>query len=606
METIAQLTQDEKTIIESHYGPQMGGYNPRKLEAVRNLNAQEKKFFAGNNLLSPHFFIQTLYKVRGSISPIKFSLAVTRILEENENLRANFCNVGERTVKVIKPAAVVKPETIFRNLARADKNELDDDFRKVFEADMRRDIDLQHDPLVRFAVYKTSEDDFAVLVTLVQMIADSFDPENFFYHVLGIPIDLKPKKIPAKPPKKNLDAIRDYWTKILDQAPPIAALPYEQQSSDEYSHKFFRKIITDDVLSHLNFRSQSNRAMLTAILQTAWGFMLQMVNKQRDCLFCQILSSSVEDNPFFSVIPIRLIGDNNLTIEQIVRGQFRQLIVSQPYALEDGTALSDLTGQKKLFSHFLNFIEISPNGLNYVATPAEPQGKIICRNSWDAQGMKLGVYFRYSKKSLSVGFLYDDKTFPKNSIERLCDMYKLILQLLLVDWNMNYLEFVEQLRSKVEMQLRTEKSSKDDRQQIHDFFSQLPILQGYGEETSNLFEENAKLVTLYEGDRISNEMLKANVVFVLDGILSRNADTGDGWYNTLDIIEENTFVNPTHLLEKQPFKLSATVLTYQAELVTIPHEAFVEILRKNSEITLAIMNYALEQMSRYQTLWLQL
>ncbi|MBO4779246.1 MAG: hypothetical protein J5497_01265, partial [Selenomonadaceae bacterium] len=372
METSVRLTQDEKIILESHYGPQMVGYNPRKLEAVRNLNAQEKKLFEGNNFLSPHFFVQTLYKVRGSVSPIKFSLAVTRILDENENLRANFCNLGERTVKVIKPAAVVKPETIFRNLARTDKDELDDDFRKVFEADMRRDIDLQHDPLIRFAVYKTSEDELAVLVTTAQLIAESFDAENFFYYVLGIPSELKAKKNPAKKSAKNHAAIRDYWTKILDQAPPIAALPYEQQSSDEYSHKFFRKIITDDILSHLNFRSQSNRVMLTAILQTAWGFMLQLTNKHRDCLFCQILSSGVEDNPVFSVIPIRLIGDNTLTIEQIVRGQFRQMIVSQPYALEDGAALSELTGHEKLFNHFLNFMEIAPNGLNYVATPAEP------------------------------------------------------------------------------------------------------------------------------------------------------------------------------------------------------------------------------------------
>lgn len=67
--------------------------------------------------------------MRGSISPIKFSLAVTRILDENETLRANFCNVGTRTVKVIKPAVVVKPETIFRNLTRTDKTELDDDCR---------------------------------------------------------------------------------------------------------------------------------------------------------------------------------------------------------------------------------------------------------------------------------------------------------------------------------------------------------------------------------------------------------------------------------------------------------------------------------------------
>lgn len=42
METSVQLTSDEKIILESHYGLQSGGYNPRRLEAVRNLTALEK------------------------------------------------------------------------------------------------------------------------------------------------------------------------------------------------------------------------------------------------------------------------------------------------------------------------------------------------------------------------------------------------------------------------------------------------------------------------------------------------------------------------------------------------------------------------------------
>ena len=90
-----------------------------------------------------------------------------------------------------------------------------------------------------------------------------------------------------------------------------------------------------------------------------------------------------------------------------------------------------------------------------------------------------------------------------------------------------------------------------------------------------------------------------------DGILSRNVDTGDGWYNTLDIIEKNGFINPTNFLEEQRFKLSATVLTEQAELLLISHDVFIEILRKHPEVAMSVMEYALEQMERYQLIWLQ-
>ena len=126
--TTMRLTSDEQNVLESLYGRQLdglGGYNPRKLEAVCELSAQEKKFFADKNFMSPYFFVQTLYKVRGSISPIKFNIAVTRLIAENANLRVNFCDLGMRTVKVIRPAVTVKPEVIFRNLTQKNKDELE-------------------------------------------------------------------------------------------------------------------------------------------------------------------------------------------------------------------------------------------------------------------------------------------------------------------------------------------------------------------------------------------------------------------------------------------------------------------------------------------------
>ena len=63
METKLELSLDEMKILESVYGRQnlMGvDYNPRKLESISDLTAQEKKFFTGKNFRSSHFFIQTI------------------------------------------------------------------------------------------------------------------------------------------------------------------------------------------------------------------------------------------------------------------------------------------------------------------------------------------------------------------------------------------------------------------------------------------------------------------------------------------------------------------------------------------------------------------
>ena len=100
-------------------------------------------------------------------------------------------------------------------------------------------------------------------------------------------------------------------------------------------------------------------------------------------------------------------------------------------------------------------------------------------------------------------------------------------------------------------------------------------------------------------------MLAKNFIFVADGKLARNVDAGDGWYNPIDIVGKNAFVNPTNLLERQRLTLSAEVLSERAELLTIPRDVLIEAARKNSEVALSLMNYALNQMERWQVLWLQ-
>ena len=373
METNLELTPYEKNIFNSVYGRQgfSGGYNPNQLEAILELTPQEEKFFTDKNFLSPHFFVQKLYKARGVVNPIKFNITINRLLRDNKNLRANFCNLGMRTVKVIKPLVAAKPEVIFRNLTNVDADELNDEFRKILEADMRRDLDLRHDPLIRFAIYKTGAEEFAVLVTMAQLISDSFDSEKFFNELLNLPAEVKRAETPDDLPTEAQEIIREYWAKILDNPPPPAQLPFTKKLGGAYNQKAYRTKVDAAVFSDLLGFAQSNRTMLTAILQSAWGFMLQAVNKRRDCLFCQVLSSNRSNKKFsLNVIPVRLSCENNLTVEEIIRQQFRQLAVSQTYSF-DWADMENLTGKKKFFEHFLSFAEFQANELNYVETPAE-------------------------------------------------------------------------------------------------------------------------------------------------------------------------------------------------------------------------------------------
>ena len=609
MENFIELNPDEKRIIESVYGRQFfdgSGYNPNKLEAIRDLSAQEKKFFAGKNFVSPHFYVQTLYKVCGSVMPIKFNAAIHRMLTDNENLRVNFCTVGTRTVKVIRSQNVFRPFVVFRNMTNTDKDELNETLSQLMEADMRREFDLKHDLLIRFSVFKMSDEDFAVLVTRAQLISDSFDAKKFFAAVTDS-VEEIPSTSPAASQPKVFDhsAARDYWAKILDNAPPLAKLPFERNINGAYYQRAFRAKVPVDILSDLRGRAQSNRMMLTAILQSAWGFMLQTVNRRKDCLFCQILSESKRDEKFsLNMIPVRLIGDDNLTVEKIVTNQFRQLVVSQPYSRVDWDDLQNLSAGK-LFDHFLSFRDFRADEFDYVGAQAESLGRVVAQNSWDAHGMKLGAYFRYSERNLTLTFLYDNKCFVAGGVERLCELYNLVLQQILVDWNAKFPDFKNNLKYRIEMLQSKKTSSEDARKKIRDFLSQLPILQGRFEGMIDLFDELSTLETFYEGDRISGDMLAQKFIFVVDGKLVRSVDTGDGWYNPLDVVRRNAFINPTNFLDEPKLLLSAEVLTDQAQLLMVPRNVLLKAFTENPEIARALFQYALTQMERYQMLWLQ-
>ena len=163
---------------------------------------------------------------------------------------------------------------------------------------------------------------------------------------------------------------------------------------------------------------------------------------------------------------------------------------------------------------------------------------------------------------------------------------------------------MERLAARINLQLDVQPAT-GERKRIRDFLSQLPILQGRYEGTIALFENQSELVTHYEGDRISGDMLKKYFIFVVAGKIVRNVDTGDGWYNPLDVVGKNSFVNPTNLLDKQRLTISAEVLTEQVDLLRIPRDVLIEAIRKNSKVAAAVMNFALQQMERYQSLWLQ-
>ena len=592
-----ELTKSEREILKQIYGIQLNvgiGHSSNKIIHVEELNDYEKQLFDKDNLISANQFVQKLYKISGNLIPLRFNLAVNNLIKSTEEMRMNYCQVDNRILKVFFEHRQKMPEVMYRNLENV--SDIDTTLKNIIEADMRQNFDLRHDNLIRFSVFHTGDEEYAVLMTVARLIENAFDIKNFFREVMNLEIlTAKKEKVKAWTGLTS-ESIKNYWSKILKELPTLPLLPYSRTNAGIYKQRAYFLTIPADIMSDLREKAKSNKIMLMAILETAWAVMLQEFNNSQDVAFATLVPSKTDEN--VNMIPVRLQTENQMIIQDTVDKQFKQLIISQPYA-----SIQMIEPQGKRFDHFLSFTDFLKDELLYSEAETKPDGQLVLQNSWTTRSMKLGLYFHYSENITSISILYDENIFHVDFGEILSRRYLLILQQMLTDWNLNYEKFIDRLSNRIE---EINKEGKEDNiKYLQNFISQLELLQGVNEGTLQQILKMAKLETHFEGDRISGTDIEQNLIFVMEGKLVRNIETNDGWYKTLDIIKENAWVNETVLLEKQKAKMSAEVLTEKAQLMSIPLEDMKQLLKKFPDIDHKILQHILNQMEKYQRLWVQ-
>ena len=593
-----KLPKSEQNILTQLYGQQLigtKGYNPQTILYVEELSPEEEYYFDKNTGISPNLFVQKLYKISGNLIPLRFNLAVNNLIKNNDAFRMNYCQVDNRTLKVIFDQRRELPEIVYRNLENV--ADIDSTLKNIIEADIRQGFDLAHGHLIRFSVFHTADEEYAVLVTVAKLIENSFDTKNFFREVMNLETVAPITKDKTFSRIQMTQSMQNYWSKVLENMPDLPILPYLQSATGFYKQKAYYTTIPADIMSDLREKAQSNKMMLMAIFETAWAMLLQEFNKSQDVAFATVVPSKTDEN--FNMIPVRLQADKQTIIQETVNQQFKQLIVSQPYA---SVEIIELQGKK--FDHFLSFTDFLKDEAVYSEVEAKPDGQLVLQNSWNTKSMKLSLYFHYAENVTSISILYDEKQFTFNFGEILSKRYILILQQMLTDWNLNYENFINRLSIRIE-EVSKESKREDVTAYLQNFISQLVLLQGINEGTLQKILQISKLETYFEGDRISGAEIEQNLIFIAEGKLVRSIEANDGWYKTLDIIKENGWINETVLSENRKNKLSAEILTEKALLMLIPLEDMNKLLKEFPDVEYKILQYVLNQMEKYQRLWIQ-
>lgn len=621
---VEELPGEQQSILKSLYGPQPSqetrNYAVNRILFARELTKYEKRIFASKTFMSPGFLTQRLYKIKGILTPLRFNRVMHTLMKESEILRTNYCPMGTETLAVVFESRKDLPQIVYQNMENLDSEELDSKLRKAMEADMREGFDLRHGHLLRFSVFHTALDEYAVLVTMAQAILDSVDIKKLFCDVQGIePLQTQKEQVPSldmSAQRSRMEAsMRDYWSRMLSDLPSAPIVPYTRmpRPGEADMQRAYRRRIPSDIMSDIREKAKSNRMMLMAILQTAWGLILQEANACRDVCFCLLVTTRREKEmpgmaagEGFNMMPVRFRSPGELTVQKLVSQQFQQIMVSQPYSCFDWEDMRELTGEK-MFDHFLSFYDFMVEEQKYSEIPAEPGGAFVARNSWDAKGARLGVYFQYGEQSVSFSLMYDENRVMPSGDLLLANRYLFVLQQMLTDWNLPMDSFMERLEKRLDMdkEAEAERHKEDRAARVQDVLSRLRLLQGTGSGFIQEFMGKSHLETRFEGDRISGAIMEENLIFIVAGKLARNIDTGDGWYNTLDILKEGDWANETIMLSDKKSHFSVEVLTEEAEILLYPLSKMNDLMVKYPQIGKNMVQHLARQMEKYQRLWVQ-
>lgn len=584
------------------------------IKYLRELSTEEKGVFSTKGGSAPvGSVLQIIYKISGKLLPLHFNVAVDRAFVQEDILRTNYVLINGMMMAVVKEKRNPPLEIVYHNLKDLSDDELDVELQRNIAADKRLGFDLTNGQLVRFSVFNTGEDEYAVIVTSVEAVALKLDFHRIFRAALKLPQPDDVSKIVDAVVGGNgvmTTPVKNYWEKMLSNLPPMPKIPHlnPQPAKGKYSEEAYLVHVPRDILSDLRSKAESNKLLLMSMLQTAWGLLLQQSNSTDNVSYCILVPQKKKSTPGAqSIVPFLLKAEDNHTVKTMVNNAFKQFVVSQPYASLGREDIMNLLGKhNEPFDHFLNFYDFLAEPKPYSQVKGTGDGTIVSQKHWDVRDVILDVSFRNEGNQVIISVDYNGEVYLQNDIAILVKHYLLVLQQMLTDWNEPVVSFMERLEKHWKAKFEElELSHEDSRSIIQDALSRIALFQECEQGIIQLFVIGAKLYTKFEGDRISEHEVENQLVFVLSGKVARSIECGDGWYNTLDILKENSWINENVILPKHKVKISAEVITEQATILVVPLVNLMSTLKKSPLLAKNIIYHVMRQLEKYQRLWIQ-
>ncbi len=305
---------------------------------------------------SPFYNVPVALRITGPLNVVALEKSINEILRRHEVLRTTCSTIDGKPVQVISPnAPLVLPVADLRDLPQPGR---EDRALELATQEARRPFDLAHGPVFRTTLLCLSEEDYVLLLTTHNFVADGWSM-GVLYHELSTLYDTfstgRTSPLPELPIQyadfahwhqqmlqgEVLETQLTYWKKQLAGAPTVTELPTCRQRPAVQTYRgAIQSFALPKALSEaIKALSRREGVTLFMTLLAAFQTLLHRYTGQEDIVVGSAVSNRnrIETEgligPFANNVALRTDFSGNPTFPQLL-GQIRELAVGA-YAHQD-------------------------------------------------------------------------------------------------------------------------------------------------------------------------------------------------------------------------------------------------------------------------------
>ncbi|MDY3909248.1 MAG: cyclic nucleotide-binding domain-containing protein [Eubacterium sp.] len=565
---ITYLTKEEKQLLEEIKTGKKIKYKLVAFRLVGNIDTDEiMKQYIHNIWEEPAF--RTVYLYKGLEEPVKV-----------------VCEARESAF----------PVHDIRNLSEGKQTLL---IKNVLAAEMRRDYDIETDPVARIQGYLVGANEMKIIISIYPHIPHPSGLNGMLYKMLSgltpqiANVPVVDEKVLEKMNEELREKSIEYWKRQIVPSGKAMTIPGESRNTDKgvFGKTFLYKELGQEILQSLNDYCEKNRISVKALFLFTWG---NLMGKYHDEI--EPLMAVAQHRGEMDMFPIRV--QRNIPETESMTDIDRQLQAGDNYnncSMQDVESAVDISFSDffRMLHNFMEFSELDEIG--------NGRSDIKTIHGFDADDTDINLFISYHLYDNNIGINYVSKGGILESI--LENLHEIFVDELSKILSLNKTKFDKTTFIKVN-DSDEEKLYKIKLAQTGLYLKESGLFESLTADEIMKLAEYCRLTSYLSNDMIVTEKNKISKIYIVgDGKLEESMTASDGMVKSLRIIKKGGVFGIESLFEKGIAGNTYTVVSHQAKMVEMDKEILTELFRRRPEGWIALLERENEQKSKLQRLW---